>query len=122
MDTKYDAIKYFNQLNVSWLDRNVFIANSSDEKKLNPLMFVIYEILNEEIVIPILQFIEYKIGDNDISFTGFSSTEDYQDINLYFEHPGMSVNYKLGVNEIVQRLINEQKKTDALNIHLNNYY
>ncbi|OOV39554.1 hypothetical protein BS756_00795 [Staphylococcus sp. MB371] len=124
MDTKDDAIKYFNELKVEWLDRYTFkTERMEEERKLDPLMLVICEILIEEIVNPILQLIEHQIGSSNITFSGFTcANNEDDDIGLYFDNPGIIVTLSVGYNQMINDIINEQKKTDAANICLKNYY
>lgn len=124
MDTKDDAIRYFNELKVEWLDRYTFkTERMEEERKLDPLMLVICEILIEEIVNPILQIIEHQIGSSNITFSGFTrANNESDDIGLYFDNPGIIVTLSVGYNQMINDIINEQKKTDAANICLNNYY
>ncbi|RIN92355.1 hypothetical protein [Mammaliicoccus sciuri] len=124
MDTKDDAIRYFNELKVEWLDRYTFkTVRMEEERKLDPLMLVICEILIEEIVNPILQLIEHQIGSSNITFSGFTrANNEGDDIGLYFDNPGIIVTLSVGYNQMINDIINEQKKTDAANICLKNYY
>lgn len=124
MDTKDDAIRYFNELKVEWLDRYTFkTVRMEEERKLDPLMLVICEILIEEIVNPILQLIEHQIGSSNITFSGFTrANNESDDIGLYFDNPGIIVTLSVGYNQMINDIINEQKKTDAANICLKNYY
>lgn len=111
MDTKFDAIKLLNEQKVNWLDKVNYVKRGNYRKiKSNPLMLVIYEILYEEIIIPILQIIKSKIGDNNVRFSGFRSTQSNKEIILRFSNPVKEFSSKLNVQIISESLIEKQKR------------
>lgn len=91
MDTKYNAIEMINKLNIELLDDETHdISNGEEMIPNNPLVMAVYEILYDEIVVPVLNMIEKRIGESDISFVGFAKSDYDDSVELIFANPGQS--------------------------------
>lgn len=115
MDSKYDAINMMRQLKITALDNDTHDkTNGMTEIPNNPLENVLFEILNTEIVIPSLQFIESKLGKSDVSFCAFQKSKKKDSIQLVFSIPSMSIESDIGneaiANEVVNTYLKEEKR------------
>ena len=101
MDTKYNAIEMINKLNIELLDDETHdISNGEEMIPNNPLVMAVYEILNQEIVVPVLDMIEKRIGESDVSFVGFVKSDYDDSVGLIFDDPVMQIESHIG-NEVI---------------------
>lgn len=101
MDTKYNAIEMINKLNIEALDDETHdILNGEEMIPNNPLVMAVYEILNQEIVMPVLDMIEKRIGESDVSFAGFVKSDYDDSVELIFANPAMHIESHIG-NEVI---------------------
>ncbi|HFL3401722.1 hypothetical protein [Staphylococcus simulans] len=101
MDTKYNAIEMINKLNIELLDDETHdISNGEEMIPNNPLVMAVYEILYDEIVVPVLNMIEKRIGESDISFVGFAKSDYDDSVELIFANPALHIENHIG-NEVI---------------------
>ncbi|MCI2910899.1 hypothetical protein [Staphylococcus hominis] len=115
MDNKEEAISMLEKIKVSYLqsDNNNKI-NGDEEIPNNPLETVLFEILNIEIAIPTLQYIESILGESDVSFCGFLKSDQKGSVKLLFSNPSMELESNLGnetmAEQVAKTYINEEKE------------
>ncbi|HDZ6149457.1 TPA: hypothetical protein RTV06_002716 [Staphylococcus aureus] len=112
MDSKYDAINMMRQLKITALDSDTHKTNGMEEIPNNPLENVLFEILNTEIVIPSLQFIESMLGESDVSFCAFQKSKKKDSIQLIFSIPSMSIESDIGNEAIADEVVNTYLKEE----------
>lgn len=101
MDTKYNAIEMINKLNIELLDDETHdISNGEEMIPNNPLVMAVYEILYQEIVEPVFDMIEKRIGKSDVNFVGFVKSDYDDSVELIFANPAMHIESHIG-NEVI---------------------
>lgn len=105
MDTKYNAIEMINKLNIELLDDETHdISNGEEMIPNNPLVMAVYEILYQEIVEPVFDMIEKRIGKSDVNFVGFVKSDYDDSVELIFANPAMHIESHIG-NEVIEEKV-----------------
>lgn len=105
MDTKYNAIEMINKLNIELLDDETHdISNGEEMIPNNPLVMAVYEILYQEIVKPVFDMIEKRIGKSDVNFVGFVKSDYDDSVELIFANPAMHIESHIG-NEVIEEKV-----------------
>ncbi|MDQ7134594.1 hypothetical protein [Staphylococcus aureus] len=105
MDTKYNAIEMINKLNIELLDDETHdISNGDEMVPNNPLVIAVYEILYQEIAVPVLNLIEKRIGESDVSFLGFAKSDYSDSVELIFAVPSMHIESHIGNDAIADKV------------------
>ncbi|PTJ23927.1 hypothetical protein [Staphylococcus simulans] len=105
MDTKYNAIEMINKLNIELLDDETHdISNGKEMIPNNPLVMAVYEILYQEIVEPVFDMIEKRIGKSDVNFVGFVKSDYDDSVELIFANPAMHIESHIG-NEVIEEKV-----------------
>ncbi|PTI91575.1 hypothetical protein [Staphylococcus simulans] len=105
MDTKYNAIEMINKLNIELLDDETHdISNGEEMIPNNPLVMAVYEILYQEIVEPLFDMIEKRIGKSDVNFVGFVKSDYDDSVELIFANPAMHIESHIG-NEVIEEKV-----------------
>lgn len=111
MDSKYEAIDMVRQMDLLTLNNKTYNkVNGSIKMPNNPLTDVLYEILNTEIVIPSLQFVEDELGETNISFNRFKKSKKKDSIQLEFSIPSITLESNIGNKSIAKEVVNTYLK------------